>query len=471
MCESQHLREQYPDILEEVASPERVRLVADLHALSSADPPPALAAAMRRAVLEEPRAEVGKRPPGREDAVGSRESRRRGRSGLTALMPRGLSRAAGLALFTAIVAVIAVGLSVMLPRLRPDPDLAIGGRSVPTNNAVTLIATAAVVGPTPRDGGPTPVRGATQPQPSPRVTPPVIAAHTADCTGRKPARDRLPVTVEWEFWPRTLAEARERATAIVRARVVGVKRPPARLSPGGEDGVAGPRGEWVSLKVLETLKGEPGERISLYSDSTPIQYPPEDPPYAECEEYVLFLEPKRDEPGLWLVVSPLGRYRVVGGKLVPMTDDNFAGKLRGKSVEYLTEALTAAASKDGEAETYTIRGYISATGPVALPVRGRCEVGKRGLDPSLVLRDEEGRELGRPRYDPTTRPLREAGGCRLPYFISGLPRADTYNFYLFANSAVPYRSYTFAEMQRREWRVDFDLPMKRPPGPLVPETP
>jgi len=143
---------------------------------------------------------------------------------------------------------------------------------------------------------------------------------------------------QWEFWPATLAEAEERATAVVLVRVTGVERAPedARQTSFGS--------RRVTLQVVRLLQGVPDRNIRLFWGWTEGQYDENDPPYRQCEDYVLFVQPKLDETGTYLVVSPLGRYGVDEGKLRPVVKESdvvpsWVRELRGKSVGYLETQL------------------------------------------------------------------------------------------------------------------------------------
>jgi hypothetical protein len=126
----------------------------------------------------------------------------------------------------------------------------------------------------------------------------------------------------------------------VLARVTGLENPPegARRTSFG--------GRRVTLEVVRPLQGVPDQTIRLFWGWTEEQYDENDPPYRLCEEYVLFVEPEADEKGTYLVVSPLGRYRVEGGKLQPVAKQaggipvpGWVRELRGKSVAYLKQEL------------------------------------------------------------------------------------------------------------------------------------
>jgi len=194
----------------------------------------------------------------------------------------------------------------------------------------------------------------------------------ASCSpGPREPVEQPPLNVLWEFWPQTLAEAEERATAVVLARVTGVESPPegARRTSFG--------GRRITLEVVRPLQGTPDKAIWLFWGWTEEQYNENDPPYRPCEEYVLFLEPKADEKGTHLVISPLGRYRVQEGKLQPVAKQadgipvpSWVRELRGTSVGYLEQELanpgkvSHSATSGDLADFYTseMRGHTSSRG-------------------------------------------------------------------------------------------------------------
>jgi len=99
-----------------------------------------------------------------------------------------------------------------------------------------------------------------------------------------------------------------------------------------------------------------------------------------CEEYVLFLERKTDEKGTYLVVSPLGCYRVEKGKLQPVAKQaggipvpSWVWELRGKSVGYLEKerANTGKGSRSATAEDLADFGttQVQVDGQVNEPER------------------------------------------------------------------------------------------------------
>ncbi len=195
---------------------------------------------------------------------------------------------------------------------------------------------------------------------------------TACATGPQEPMKQPPLSVLWEFWPQTLAEAEERATVVVLARVTGVESPPegARRTSFG--------GRRVTLEVMRSLQGTPDKAIRLFWAWTEEQYDENDPPYHPCEEYVLFLEPKADEKGTYLVVSPLGRYRVEEGKLQPVAKQagdipvpSWVRELRGKSVGYLEREL----ANTGKGSRSATSGDLADFG--ASQVRG--QTASRGL--------------------------------------------------------------------------------------------
>lgn len=201
----------------------------------------------------------------------------------------------------------------------------------------------------------------------------------ADCaTEPRVDTSPAPVMAEWEFWPQTLAEAEERSTAVVLARVAGVEKAEGEVPPDREPDHDTTTSSRVMLEVVRPLQGVPDKTIRLFWGWTEGQYDENDPPYRLCEEYVLFLRPKADEKGIYLVVSPLGRYRVEDGKLQPVAKqmDGVPGwvrELRGKSVGYLEKQLarTREGSPPATAEDLTDFGTseVQVDGQVNEPER------------------------------------------------------------------------------------------------------
>lgn len=203
------------------------------------------------------------------------------------------------------------------------------------------------------------------------------------CTPRpRYAPGSRPINVVWEFWPKTLAEARDRATLIVHARVSDFG---ARPDVGGAPTRTGRR--FATLEILRILKGARGGAITVAYPFPEESYAEEDPPYAECEEYVLFLRPKEGERGVYKVISPLGRYRVVDdGKLQPMADESFARGLKGRSVEEL-ERLLAEGQPSARGENNSNRCDDGSDGEVLTGVLGGVLIDPTGGIPDLRYAD------------------------------------------------------------------------------------
>ena len=147
--------------------------------------------------------------------------------------------------------------------------------------------------------------------------------------------------VTWHFHPTTLAEAQEQASAIITAQVVAVVQAadlvvPVAGEPNGEDRVPTQR---ITVEVLDALKGNVGQTLTLFrtgTDSTGIEG---DPAYQVGETYVLFVQPKEDEAGSYRLIAPEGRFRVVNAQLEPMVDAGYAAAFRGKHVAALETEL------------------------------------------------------------------------------------------------------------------------------------
>lgn len=164
----------------------------------------------------------------------------------------------------------------------------------------------------------------------------------------------------WVFHPASLAEAADQAQTIVLAEVVKVESGadlvvPVEGEPNGEDRVPTQR---ITVQVVNGYKGAAvGDTLTLFQtggtlqgvetdeatgkallETTPQFILEGDPLYQVGERYVLFLEAGPE--GLLRTISPEGRYREVGGTLVPMVENEMTKSLRGQSVAALEAQLT-----------------------------------------------------------------------------------------------------------------------------------
>ncbi|GIV98057.1 MAG: hypothetical protein KatS3mg057_2714 [Herpetosiphonaceae bacterium] len=138
----------------------------------------------------------------------------------------------------------------------------------------------------------------------------------------------------WAFTPKSLAEARGRATNIVIAKVTDVRQADDIVveAPGEPEGVDRIPTQRITFEVVRSLKGDSSPTLTLFHTGTDDKWIEGDPPYLVGETYLLFVEPKADEAGTYLVIAPEGRYRIVKGKVDPMVDHGFAGAMRGKDL-------------------------------------------------------------------------------------------------------------------------------------------
>lgn len=147
----------------------------------------------------------------------------------------------------------------------------------------------------------------------------------------------------WQFDPDSLAQARELSTSVVHARVKEVRQAPPLVDIGEQSGRRNETpNQRILLDVVRPLSGNPGDTIRLWHMGTDTIHFEGDPPYEVGQEYVLFVYPKADEEGTYLVVSPEGRYLVSDdGGLQPMdgVEDGFARELGGTSVVELAQML------------------------------------------------------------------------------------------------------------------------------------
>lgn len=154
----------------------------------------------------------------------------------------------------------------------------------------------------------------------------------------------------WQFHPKTLVEANTLSAAVVHVRVVEIRQadPLVHITPASPDGTKPERRvetptQRITLDVVQSLRGTPGGTVRLWHMGTDTIHLEGDPPYEVGQDYVLFVYPKEDEAGTYLVLSPEGRYRITGGRLDPASDaqDTFAPGLRGHTVADLAQQLQA----------------------------------------------------------------------------------------------------------------------------------
>ena len=169
-------------------------------------------------------------------------------------------------------------------------------------------------------------------------------------------REARPILIaSWFESPASLEETAGSAEEVVRARVTRV-RPGADIvvnlpqEPGGEDRIPT---EVVTLRVEKVYKGPAGgppETVEVFhlgrSNGQEHIAALEDPPYAQGQEYVLFLKrgPDVRVGGSSLptrrVVSPHGRYRIQRGRMEPMSQMGWAAQHRGRPVDQFEADVT-----------------------------------------------------------------------------------------------------------------------------------
>lgn len=147
----------------------------------------------------------------------------------------------------------------------------------------------------------------------------------------------------WMYHPKSLGEAKAKASEVVVARVVDVKAGPdivvpVKDEPNGEDRIATQR---ITVEVVKSLKGKSSGTLTIFHTGTNTQFIEGDPGYAAGETYVMFLEPKADEPGTHLMIAPEGRYRVANNKLEALTHDGIAAQMHGKALAEFENAVAS----------------------------------------------------------------------------------------------------------------------------------
>jgi hypothetical protein len=147
----------------------------------------------------------------------------------------------------------------------------------------------------------------------------------------------------WIYHPQTLGEARAKASEVVLARVSAVNAGPDIVVPvqgeaSGEDRIATQR---ITVDVLKSYKGQTSSTLTIFHTGTDRVFIEGDPGYQVGETYLFFVEPKADEPGTHLMISPEGRYRLVNNKLEAMTHDGIAPQLHGKALAEVERGVAA----------------------------------------------------------------------------------------------------------------------------------
>jgi hypothetical protein len=147
----------------------------------------------------------------------------------------------------------------------------------------------------------------------------------------------------WIYHPQSLGEARAKASEVVLARVSAVAAGPDIVvpvegEPNGEDRIPTQR---ISVEVLKSYKGKTSSTLTIFHTGTDTNFIEGDPGYQVGETYLFFVEPKADEPGTHLLISPEGRYRVVNNKLEAVTHDGIAPQLHGKPLAEIERAVAS----------------------------------------------------------------------------------------------------------------------------------
>lgn len=155
---------------------------------------------------------------------------------------------------------------------------------------------------------------------------------------------RVRGAAEWAFEPKTFAELRGRASAIVLAQVQAVEQRQNMLLPDPQQqGSAMARTlplQRVTLKVLKTEKGTPkaGETVDLIRVGSDCFDVDGDPPYHPGEKHLLMVE--TGPPGFVHTVSPEGRYKErADGALDPVVDNDVTAEVRGKKLQEVEPKL------------------------------------------------------------------------------------------------------------------------------------
>ncbi len=140
---------------------------------------------------------------------------------------------------------------------------------------------------------------------------------------------RCDMWVAYSFYPQTLRDLQQKASAVVVAQVAEVLQQPNQR---------------IILDVLKNIRGDAGKQLRLWHYGTATTCQRGDPPYQVGERYLLFVLPMETEPGTHYVPAPPARYRVVNNQLEPMPEEidlaPFAAAMRGKTLAEFEQMLS-----------------------------------------------------------------------------------------------------------------------------------
>jgi hypothetical protein len=137
----------------------------------------------------------------------------------------------------------------------------------------------------------------------------------------------------WVNNPRTLRETTRLASDVVVATVTGVTDGKPIVDRTQDGYVSRIPTQRVTFSVMDTRKGSmvADETFVLFQNGDYNNRFDEDPSYKVGHTYLMFLTSRPD--GMYLTVSPQGRYEISKDGLVPAAKDGFASSLKGARIE------------------------------------------------------------------------------------------------------------------------------------------
>ena len=137
----------------------------------------------------------------------------------------------------------------------------------------------------------------------------------------------------WINNPRSLRETTRLASDVVVATVTGVTDGKPIVDRSQDGYVSRIPTQRVTFSVMDTRKGSmvADETFVLFQNGDYNNRFDEDPSYKAGHTYLMFLTPRPD--GMYLTVSPQGRYEISKDGLVPAAKDGFAASLKGARIE------------------------------------------------------------------------------------------------------------------------------------------
>lgn len=138
-------------------------------------------------------------------------------------------------------------------------------------------------------------------------------------------------SADWVDRPTSVGDMNADASAAVTATVTSIEDgPPLVSEPANGDELASIPTQRIHFHVDQLLDGQAPADFRLFKTGGEGVYLQNDPEYTEGESYVLFIEPRADDPGVYLPVAPDGRYHLdARGEADPVIQSAVSDDLEG----------------------------------------------------------------------------------------------------------------------------------------------